>query len=285
MPKPLPQINDWRKPWLTMLAELWLAPRRQRHQDYATIDEGIAPLVNAIRNLPGVTTIASCHGHCSGRIGGPYVYFTAPQNTALQLHQACLANNQSSKIDWALYSGANGDFKQTWTLCSPSIEALAINYRQLALIYRLGWQRQLMDLSIKSLSEQISEGATPTLPTLQATAVRQARQYLSLQKALAIIPGVVMVDAIPSTSQPINTPSLFFKAPTQLALQIEGHLHDLLIKGRIQGQWLLDGQFTPDSTLTYQLYRHPLSKKALQPNELKQIKENLTGHIDAQNIR
>lgn len=271
----LPLINNLVKPCLSTLSELLIAPYCQRHQAYSAIDEGIAPLVNVIRTLPRVTTIASCHGHSSGRIGGPYVYFTAPMDTAMQVHEACLAHTLAQDIDWAIYSASDGNLKQTWALCSPRIEELATHCKQLALLYSLGWQRQQMNDSIKSLAKRIGTGKCSPLPSIiqQNLTLHPPEQYLSLQTTLAAVPGVEMVDTLPSTSHPINAPSLFFKAPVNLALQLEACLYDLLIRYCIKGQWLLDGQFTADGTLTYQLYRHPMCKYALLPKELNKIKE------------
>lgn len=66
--------------------ELTIAPIIQHKQHYSVIDKHIKPAVDAINNIDGVVTIASCHGHLTGHIESPYIYFKAPVEIATFLH-------------------------------------------------------------------------------------------------------------------------------------------------------------------------------------------------------
>ena len=67
------------------------------------VDPPVFPLVEALNNLPGITTIGSCCGHFGffGFGSSPYTYFLAPVPFAERLHKM-LETDTRLKLRWSV---------------------------------------------------------------------------------------------------------------------------------------------------------------------------------------
>lgn len=133
--------------------ELITAPKEQRLREYHQLDPKIAPLVNALNQLPSVSTIASCQGHAFGRIEPPYVYFNADHELVAsfitQLRQCYLDGHLHHS--WEITAMFNHQITLCWTLSSPYYDQRFAKNSA----YDLGWHRNKVDQDIKVLTDLI----------------------------------------------------------------------------------------------------------------------------------
>ncbi|QKM57781.1 hypothetical protein [Burkholderia glumae] len=83
-----PQVTRLFRPWGPRRETGCLAPSEISLE---IVEEGIWPLVQALNQIDGVRTIASCHGHRGWSLvsysGKPYVFFEGPGGLALALSE------------------------------------------------------------------------------------------------------------------------------------------------------------------------------------------------------
>ena len=135
----------------SLLHEWFVMPKQQKNQPYSTVDPRIADLVEAFNAIEGVTTVASCQGHCSGRDHHPYVYFSAPIEFAAWLSEQCRESRKDKRhyTQWEVEGVFNGENELMFSLYSPL-------YRQDYLRkgwWYLGWHRERVDGELDYLKE------------------------------------------------------------------------------------------------------------------------------------
>ena len=132
--------------------EIFTAPKIQRLQPYTTIDPLIKPLVDSLSLIEGVTTIASCQGHCAGRIEAPYVYFQAPLAVAEDLIKQCREQRAKFHTSWEIHGLFNEKFQLTYSLHAPVYTANYINQG----CWLLGWHRSRVNQDLATLTEIVN---------------------------------------------------------------------------------------------------------------------------------
>ena len=138
----------------SLLHEWFIMPKQQKNQPYSTVDPRIADLVEAFNAIEGVTTVASCQGHCCGRDHHPYVYFSAPIEFAAWLSEQCRESRKDKRYytPWEVEGVFNGENELMFSLLSPL-------YRQHCLYslysgwWYLGWHRERVDGELDYLKE------------------------------------------------------------------------------------------------------------------------------------
>lgn len=137
----------------SLFFELTIAPIIQYRQPYSVIDEHIKPVVDALNNIEGVETIASCHGHLMGHIDSPYVYFKAPVDIATNLHNHIWNATKDTAIYWEITGRYNCECELCFSLRSPPLE-YAYHYPLLRLrLY--GYRRRELEQSMINLAQEI----------------------------------------------------------------------------------------------------------------------------------
>ena len=139
----------------SLLHEWFIMPKQQKNQPYSTVDPRIADLVEAFNAIEGVTTVASCQGHCSGRDHHPYVYFSAPIEFAAWLSEQCRESRKDKRhyTQWEVEGVFNGKNELMFSLFSPL-------YRQDYLRkgwWYLGWHRQRVDHELELLTNIVKQ--------------------------------------------------------------------------------------------------------------------------------
>ncbi|MGR5187312.1 hypothetical protein ACPV3S_12900 [Photobacterium damselae] len=136
-----------------LLFELFKSPIIQRKQPYSVIDKHIKPAVDALNNIEGVETIASCHGHLMGHIDSPYVYFKAPIEIATYLHTHIWNATKDFEIYWEITGKYNCECELRFSLRSPPLE-YAYHYPFLRL-WLYGYRRRELEQSLFRLAQEI----------------------------------------------------------------------------------------------------------------------------------
>lgn len=129
---------------------------------YSEIDEKIKYLVDAMNATGVMTTVASCHGHASGK--PPYVYFKASVDTASSierlLREAAIADDARFRHAWVVEGRFNEKFELTFLLYSPAYHEMYSSF--LAFIY-LGVFRKRLDAELLSLARVVEQAVLPNI--------------------------------------------------------------------------------------------------------------------------
>jgi len=105
-----------------------LHSRAQRTpEQYAVVEPGVKPLVDAMNATGVLRTIASCHGHAHDRTM-PYVYFRAPFDVASNPERLIRNDNtrESPTLQalWVVEGRFNESFELCFSLSSPHLSRL-----------------------------------------------------------------------------------------------------------------------------------------------------------------
>lgn len=136
-----------------LLFELTIAPIVQYKQPYHIIDKHIQLVVDRLNDIEGVETIASCHGHLSGHIEAPYVYFKAPVDIATHLHKHLWTTTQFTPIYWTIQGQYNLECELCFLLRSPPYERAY--HHCISRLWHLGYQRRELNQSMAQLAKEI----------------------------------------------------------------------------------------------------------------------------------
>lgn len=143
----------------SLLHEWFIMPKQQKNQPYRTIDPRIVDLVEALNTIDGVSTIASCQGHCSGRDHPPYVYFSAPIEFAAWLSEQCRESAREDKryyTQWEVEGAFNSENKLTFVISSPLYHQHCL-YSLYSGWWYLGWHRQRVDNELELLTDIVKQ--------------------------------------------------------------------------------------------------------------------------------
>lgn len=117
-----------------------------------SIEPGIAPICEALNQIPDVKTIWSCEGHPKDG-HRPYVVFAAPQDVAFAIDRSLYyEKGRILRFTWRLIANFQDNGSLQWI-----IEPNDVRFVSRSILGRALWTRRQVDADILELARMISK--------------------------------------------------------------------------------------------------------------------------------